>query len=338
MSNSTDVGSARRKVVTLRRVVTFAFYAAVLTFFALYLRGLQWSALGELEIGWAWLAGGVILGVLHRFCLPAVWVWIVSDLGVSVRNYAEYNFIYAKSWLGRYLPGKVAMVAARIYFAERLGARRSVIAVSTVTELGVQLLVAGAVGVLGIATMGDVISVVDDFRIIAYVLIGTIGTMLVPFVFNRLLGVGSALLDRIQRATEKTELPRVSTRTLTKGIVGNIAVAIMMGAYINFLVAAVDDSLWSHYIFIWGTYSLAGVLGMIFVLAPSGLGVREAVQMPLLSLIVSKETALAMVVLNRVAEVAIDTGFYLVSAWLIRGRRVDLPPVAADQSDAEAHT
>jgi uncharacterized membrane protein YbhN (UPF0104 family) len=304
-----------------------------LAYFGLYLRNLEWHALRELEIGWTWLAAGILVGVVHRLCFPAVWVWIVSDLGVTIRRYAEYNFVYAKSWLGRYLPGKVAMVAARIYFAERLGARRSVIAVSTVMELGVQLLVAAAVGVIGIATMGDVIGVVDDYRYITYALIAIISVMLLPFVFNRLLGIGFRVLDKAKRATAPTEIPEVSARTVTKGIVGNLIVAAVLGVYINLLVAAVDSSLWPYYVFIWGTYSLAGVLGMVFVLAPSGLGVREAVQLPLLTLIVSKEAALAMVVLNRLAEVAIDLIFYVLSMWLNRGRPVDLTP-----SDAEAPT
>lgn len=297
-----------------KTAISVLFYALVVAFLVYYLWGLELSALSAVRIGWGYLILGIALAIAQRFLFPLVWVVIVRDMGVRVRNYAEYNLVYAKAWLGRYIPGKVAMVAARIYFSERLGAPRAVITVSTLLEIGVQLLVAAVVGILGVATLGSVYEEIREFAMVTYAMIGVLSFLLFPPVFNLLLRIAYAVFDR----SGKAKIPSVRTLTVTKGIVGFMVVLAMLGVYVNFMAAAIAPELLHHYVFVWGTYSLAGVLGMAFVLAPGGLGVREAIQLPLLSLLIPKEVALAVVVMNRLAETCVDLGFYALSALIAR--------------------
>jgi uncharacterized membrane protein YbhN (UPF0104 family) len=302
--------------MSAKTAISLLFYAVVIAFLVYYLRGLELSALSGVRIGWGYLILGIALAIAQRFLFPLVWVIIVKDMGVRVRDYAEYNLVYAKAWLGRYIPGKIAMVAARIYFSERLGAPRSVITVSTLLEIGVLLLVAAVVGILGIATLGNVYEEIREYAVITYAMIGVLSFLLLPPIFNVLLRIAFAVFDR----SGKAKIPSVHTLTVTKGIVGFIVVVAVMGVYINLMAAAIAPELLDYYVFVWGTYSLAGVLGMAFVFAPSGLGVREAVQLPLLSLLIPKEVALAVVVMNRIAETCVDAGFYALSVLIARLR------------------
>ncbi len=303
--------------MTLRTSISLIFYALVIVFFGFYLRDLEFAALAQLEVRWSLLALGIVLGVLQRMLFPLVWVVILRSMGAVVRDYAEYNFVYAKAWLGRYIPGKVAMIAARIYFAERLGASRAMIAVSTLLEIGVQLLVAAVVGVAAIASLGSVFDAIRQYAVATYLLIGVLAFLLLPPVFNVLLRLAYRILHR----HDPGDPPHVRTATVAKGIVGFLGVSVAIGLYVNVMTAAVAPQLLEHYVFIWGMYSLAGALGMVFVFAPSGLGVREAIQLPLLCLLIPKETAVAIVVLIRLAETSVDLGFYGLSAAISRWRR-----------------
>ena len=71
--------------------------------------------------------------------------------------------------------------------------------------------------------------------------------------------------------------------------------------------------------FVFATFTFAGAVGMLAVFAPSGLGVREGVQLLLLSRIMPTETAVALAVLGRLWSTAIDVAFYALTQAV--GRR-----------------
>ena len=117
------------------------------------------------------------------------------------------------------------------------------------------------------------------------------------------------------------DLPQVGATTLGWAVAGVTLASVATGGFAVFLAAAVDPVALNDPLFIWGTYCLAGALGMAFVFTPSGLGAREAVQLPLFSLVFSPEVALAVVVISRLAEVVLDVLFYSVSALIARASR-----------------
>ncbi len=299
-----------------RGLVTLLFYVLVATLLAWFVRGLDWQALGRIELGWGYLAGATVVGLAQRMMLPLVWVWIVRDLGVTVRRYPDFNFVYAKAWLGRYLPGKVAMVAARVYFAEELGASRSAMVVSSLAEIGAQLLVGAAVGLVGVASLAGSVAELETIRPLALASVGALALGLLPPVFNGAMRLAFRLVGR--RLDEDV---CVRFATMARAVLGFVGFSAATGGLALLVGAAVDPTVLAQPLFVWGAYSLAITLGMAFVFTPSGLGAREAVQLPLLTAILPPEAALAIVVLSRVLEVAIDGLFFLVSAAWARVAR-----------------
>lgn len=292
-----------------RRAITIAFYVIVAALLALYVSRLDLGALANLRLDWTLLAAGLAAGLLQRMLLPLVWVVIVRDLGVTIRRYAAYNFVYAKAWLGRYVPGKVAMVAARVYFAEELGASRSVIGVSSIAEIGAYLLVTGGVGLIGVASLAGSMDVIDAYWPFALAMVALLSVLLWPPVFN---GGVRLLLRLLRRPVDG--VPKVGFRTLLWAVGCSLVVSMLTGAVAVLLGGAVDRAAFDHPLFLFGAYNLAGALGMAFVIAPSGIGAREAIQLPLFTMVLSPEAALAVVLLCRVAEVVTDGLFYGVSA------------------------
>jgi len=306
----------------MRRAAGVLFYAAALVFLVSYLGSLEWHTMARTRIGWGYLALGVLAGALHRFYLPLVWFLIVRDMGAGDVGYREYNSLYAKAWLGRYVPGKVAMVAARTYFAERMGVSRSVLFVCTFIEMGVQIVVSTAGGLIGIASLGEGLGAIAEYRRLAYGLVLVLFVALLPPVLSALLRAACRILERARVVAP----PSVRPGTVLKTVFGSIVGAALLAVYVNLIVAAVDVTAARHPLFVWGAYSLAGALGTVAFFAPSGLGVREAVLLPLLALVVTKETALAMVVLARLAELVIDGVYCSASAWLGTAGAAGNPP------------
>jgi uncharacterized membrane protein YbhN (UPF0104 family) len=67
-------------------------------------------------------------------------------------------------------------------------------------------------------------------------------------------------------------------------------------------------------LFVMGADTLAGAIGMIVIFAPSGIGVREGIQLTLLSLIMPKELALIITVVTRLWNVLVDLLFFALGA------------------------
>ena len=63
---------------------------------------------------------------------------------------------------------------------------------------------------------------------------------------------------------------------------------------------------------------MAGVVGTLAIFAPSGLGVREVVQIPLLRVLASQEAVVACIVLQRIGEIGSDLLFWLLTRPLGR--------------------
>lgn len=295
-----------------RRFAVVAFYAGVVTFLVLALRGLRWSLLWSTELAWGYLAAAIVVGIIQRLSLAAVWKRMAISLGAKSQHYPSYNLVYARAWMGRYVPGKVAMVAARIYMAGMLQATGGVIAVASFLEIGIQVLLAAIVGVAALPAIASEVPALDVYAHLAYGLAGALALTMAPPILNRLLRLV------YQRFRPEAEVPELKGRMLVIATFGFLLTTVMFGCYINLLVGAVAPQMFSRAFIVWGVFCLAGALGVVAVFAPSGLGVREAVQLSALLLFVPKEVALVIVVLARVGDVAIDLSYFAVSVLWAR--------------------
>lgn len=295
-----------------RRVATVLFYAVVLVFLARAIRGLEWEEVLRTRVDAGLAALGLAAGLLQRFTFAPVWAALVGALGGKVSRYRALNLVYARAWLGRYAPGKVAMLAARVYLAEELGVARPVLLVSSFLEMVAQLLVTVAVGLAGVATLAGGFRAVPRDALALGAALGVLAAVLVPSVFNRLLRLAWRLLGR----SGTDQPPVVPSRAVTVAVLGSAGVVASVGVYVNLLAAAVDARAAANPVFVLGACSLAGALGAVAPFAPTGLGVKEAVLVPLLALVVPAPQAVAIAVIVRLADVLIDVAFYGVSRAL----------------------
>jgi uncharacterized membrane protein YbhN (UPF0104 family) len=131
-----------------------------------------------------------------------------------------------------------------------------------------------------------------------------------PPVFNRLISFAYKVIRK--KNLEREHL--ASGKTIGKGASLYVVGALCNGLSLFFIAKAVDPSLSYHNLaFVMGAGNLAAAASMLAVFAPSGIGVREGIQLVLLSVIMPKELALLVVIMTRLWSVSMDFIFFALS-------------------------
>lgn len=312
----------------IRFALVATFVVLVVAFFALYLRDLDYSTFEELTFTWWLVLLATVISVAFRFWGVLIWKLILRDLGAtSLPSFPVLGDIYAKAWMGRYIPGTVAWIGGKIYLASRQGIAKSKLAVSSLLEAGMQIVAAMSVSllILGLDPRLDVIS--TQVKVAMVVLAVGMLAILLPPVFNTTTRLAFRLIRR-EAALQEVRTNSVATvRSFVLYAIGTL----IAGTSYFFLTKALYPPINAaeHFWFIVGAFTLAGALGMATPLLPSGIGVRDGVQLVLLSLIMPTEIALAVTVASRLWSALVDLVFL---AAAIVARRVWIR-VGADGRD-----
>src|SRR5690242_13319516 len=95
-----------------RWLISTVFFGLILLFLVIYIRSLDWNTLTSLDVDWSKLGIAVVLGLLFLFLGAYIWRVILKALGATnVPDFPTTNAVYAKAWMGRYIPGTVTWIA-----------------------------------------------------------------------------------------------------------------------------------------------------------------------------------------------------------------------------------
>jgi hypothetical protein len=308
----------------LRRLVPFVFYALLLIFLALYLRSIDFSKLKDLELNWWYLLLASVLALSKNYLGAFTWVVILRSLGArNVRMQRSLIYVYAKAWLGRYIPGTAPWILGKIYFASEHGIAKQKLGVSSLLEGGLQI-VTMLVFSLALLVFDRRLDVLGSGFKLLMLLVAVAGIIvLAPSVYNRLVNFAYKLLRHKSIDAENL----ATGRTIAQGASLYLIDAVINGLSLFFIAKGVDPSLsYQNLIFAMGAASLAGAVSMLAVFAPSGLGVREGIQLVLFSLIMPKELALVVTIITRLWTVGVDVLFFAISrAFVSKSNSNPLP-------------
>lgn len=292
----------------LNRVVPITFYLLLGVFLVLYLQSIDFSKLDSITISWGYVIIASIISLGFRYWGAYIWFVILKSLGAkNLNDVRGLLYVYAKSWLGRYIPGTAPWILGKIYFASKHGISKNKLAVSSLLEglLQIVIIMAIAFGVLLLDTRLSSINL--ELRIfLTATLIGCL-VLLIPAVFNKVI----AVLYKIIRKKNVTEEHRVDNKTVAKGaglyFIGSIVNAV---SFFFIAKAIYPEISTSDFLFIVGVTNLANAASMLAFFAPSGIGVREGIQIALLSIIMPTEFALVISVVIRLWSIVLDLIFF----------------------------
>jgi hypothetical protein len=255
------------------------------------------GAMVRVEPGWATLCVTPLL--VGSLCQAQAWVLLIEHLTQRRVPAGAALSLYLESQLARYTPGKLGLLLVRMAGAGRLGVAARSVAGSVLLEM-LCWVATGALLATGLLALSDV----PQDGLLRLVHAGSVGA------------VGAAGLGLIALVWfDRRHLPqRVAIFLKLSGRgplvpwttpVAQLGYWLMWAAHGYFVVrgvsgtgpAALDNM---------GYFVLAPVLGFVALVAPAGVGVREAVLSLGLAPYVGVAPALAAGVVSRVASLAAD--------------------------------
>lgn len=258
---------------TLRRRLTLAAQAALLVVIGYFVwrtlsAGLASSgflrlrfSLPHLLASWVALAGyyAMYAGGMHA---------ILRLLGAPSSFGRAFKLNFATN-LGKYVPGGIWPVLGRMTLGPKLGLPRRIVAPGMVLEAGLSIAGGLLVFFISLGFGGFVPSGTRPWQWAALAAIVLVGTA--PPVFRRVLAFGFRL------AKVDAPVPRLSFGA-TAGLVAYYGLAWVVAglAFRLYTLALVADAP-GRILQYAGVYAAASVAGLVVLLAPGGIGVREGV-------------------------------------------------------------
>jgi uncharacterized membrane protein YbhN (UPF0104 family) len=243
------------------------------------------------------------------------WMRILAEWGIQL-SYPAALRAEMISMLAKYIPGGIWTPAARVVAARRAGVTDAALVTSSM------LLEAGISAVAGVIVFVVALPFVDNVDMSPWPLVifgGVLAILVQPRVFRPLAG------KVLRRFGYTKELPDLRGRTLTALLVFYAGTWVLGGIALWLLLRSVGARPEvSTIVFLGGTAAVGAIVAVVFVFAPSGLGVREASMYGLLLAVATPGQALGAVALNRLALTAVELLLLLVGGLFLRGgRRLD---------------
>ncbi len=300
----------------IARLLPFAFYLLLAVFLYLYLRTIDYSKFADIRIDWSYVVIATLFGLGVRYWGAYVWLVLLRSLsGKHIEQKIELVYVYARSWLARYIPGTAAWIISKVYFASRLGISKNKLAVSSLLESGLQVTVVMAVSFALLLADPRFSLIGGNERLLILAALAGCIVAITPPVFNRVMSLVYRVVKRKTFAKEH----HIDARIVLRGSFLYIIWSLIGGFSLFFIAKAVYPELgFENLLFVMGVSNLAGALSMLAFFAPSGLGVREGIQLVMLSIIMPTEYALVVTIVMRLWSILVDLLFFAVAFCVVR--------------------
>ena len=302
-----------------RRIAGLVAGLVILGFLTLAL-ATGWQSVSEYQwdLRWGWLLGGALLVALQYLLFGVAYIVLVERLADRRVDRSRMLAAWARSLLGRYVPGNFLMVASRTVLAGEAGVSKRVALAATVYEQ-VLLLAAAAVGSVTFLVLygGEG----QGAWIWLTAAVPLLLVLLDPRVFERL---STWALLRVGREPLRIFL---SSRRVAGFFVLYGLTALILAAGVWALVHSAAGAEAGGPAFVGLAFLLSFVVSMIAFVFPSGIGVREGVFALVLSRNVPFSVAVAIAAGARLVITLIEVSF--VGAVALVARRQGKSPISS---------
>lgn len=268
----------------------------------------QGALLSDLE--WFALATGLFM--LATLALGIAWIVILESVVPNEpHRRGRLMLAFSYSWLGRYVPGTVPFFAGKVYLGARLGYGTRPLVVATAVQNVLEILIATVVGATMIVAAQGMTAGGGRYLLLA-VLPSVALAGLHPVVLRR-------IVDASLRVLRREPLPAGAlppTRALMAASFFAALNQALNGIALWVILRAVGGASIDDVFLATGALSLAGVAGILVVLVPAGLGVRDGALTALLASRFTVEVAALAAVMLRLLTVVADLLLFAI-AFLI---------------------
>lgn len=273
----------------------------------------QWDAVRDTvsRIELPYLLLSLVAAMAGMVCNVMAFNAVLESLETKVRP-VEACRCYLVGQLGKYVPGSLWAFVLQMELAKRAGVPRVNGFTATIVTLGLSTTGALVIGLIGLPHLLDVGGAA---LLVILILLPVAVICALPPVLTRLVN----LLLKLMR---RRSLPRaLGWVEVGKALGWTLVAWVLFGTHLWLLTSSEATSGLSGWVQCVGALALAMTAGSLALVAPSGIGVREAIIVAALAPFVSAGVALGLAVASRVAFILAD----LLAAALaaLAGARAD---------------
>lgn len=279
----------------LAHIVSYVLTLAVLYFFISYLVE-NWQKVRELDftINYWYLVLATVLWGIGYVLFAIIWRHIIKTIGPhGTLTGKKAVGIYMLTEFGKYIPGKVWIIAGRVLMAAKHGIDKKNLLVGALLDNVLSIIAILVVGV--VFFLFELSSEQSSLMLLAIGMIVAGLICLQPRIFYPVINFA---LKKIGKPTIPDESRLAYKQILT--FTGMYLIAdILMGISFFVFVNAVTPVPLTNFFVVAAAFCLAGGLGVALLFAPSGIGIREGVIVALLQLVIPLPMAVSISILAR---------------------------------------
>ncbi len=244
----------------------------------------------EVDINWGIFAAAVLFYFLYKITLASLWHYM-TKLNHAAIGYFQAITAYLYSILGKYIPGKVFMLLARIPPYEEKGVQIRKVTICFLLENVCTLLGAAFLFLISLFFFPN--EILEDYKWATIILVILFFICINPKIINFFLGL-------VEKVTKKDGLViPITYGQMIKVVLLFIGNWIIVGIGFYMLACSIYPIPASEMLYTAGIFGLSCIIGILAVFAPSGLGVREGILLLGLTLVMPEEYAMIISIVSR---------------------------------------
>ncbi|MBR1528828.1 MAG: flippase-like domain-containing protein [Oscillospiraceae bacterium] len=248
-----------------------------------------------------------LLYFAYIITLASLWHFITKLNNCHIGHF-DAVIAYLYSIPGKYIPGKVFMLAARCPAYEKENKPIRKITVCFLLENACTLLGAAFLFLISLFFFPN--DLLEKYKYWTILLMIAFFICINPKIINFFLGM-------IGKIAKKDMLIPVTYPDMLKTVLLFILNWLVAGSGFYMLVHAIYPVPVSQWLYVGGIYGLSTIIGILALFAPSGLGVREGILTAGLCLIMPEEYAISISLISRLwqtaAEIILVAGAFAVN-------------------------
>ncbi|MCP3903909.1 MAG: hypothetical protein GY715_09770 [Planctomycetes bacterium] len=279
-----------------------------------------WPAIRSVSVRWSALelVGAFLLAAAAFPCLIAGWLILLRRAGYYRRRHLRaYVRIWWVSYVYRWVPGKVLLLVERARMGSGVGIPPPAGAALAVIETIIAVLAAAWVSVLAL-----LLYVEQPGRLMwAVGVVSIVALFVLPVVFRAI-----CRLSFVARRFPDLATVALGPRDVLVALPAFLLHYVFLGLSLFLCARGVQDLSWTQAAGIIGAFALSQGVGLVIMIAPAGLGVREGVLGLQLAAVMPAGVAEAVAIGARAWFTLVELISFGVVLLLTPRRRAAAPP------------
>lgn len=266
-----------------------------------------------IEFDIKWIVASLLVIIIAFIYSGILWRTLIKNNKIP---YSDILYIHSISWLAKYIPWKVTIILSKIFLLSKYGISKKQGLVASIYENIFQLLAALIVSIPII--LYHLTSGLSDYYL--YISVSLVIGFIIfihPTVFYWSINLGLRLFRKEALAREYF----LETPDILKNILWYSIYVILNGIGFFLMIQWITTLSWDLIIPTIGIWNFAGVIWLLAIFAPAGIGVREWILIVLLNNYLPIEVSVLISLFSRLWTTIFDgiIGLYICGyKWMKR--------------------